>query len=92
MPDPIAASEMLITQWGPPGAIVICLAGYAVKQAKDLKESQERRVKDAQAVVAKIIELVEAHSADKAALAEAISANTTAMQLLKERLNSSHPS
>lgn len=77
-------ADVIITTYGPIGAVVVALA-VAIKLLQgQLSDSQERRVADAQGTTGKILELVEQHNESNRELAVAINANTEAVRANNE--------
>lgn len=76
-------TDAIIAYYGGLGAVAVAVSWYILKLQKDLNDSQERRVADAQSTTAQILSLVDKHTRSNTELAEAITANTEALRNLE---------
>jgi hypothetical protein len=76
-------TDAIIAYYGGLGVVAAAVSWYILKLQKDLNDSQERRVADAQSTTSQILDLVEQHTKSNTALAEAITANTEALRNLE---------
>lgn len=77
-----------LLNYGLLGPVLIACALYVLRLHKELRESQEARVKDAQAVIDRILGVAERYSDVSAEIAKSLALHTEALENLRDEVRS----